>query len=417
MNSNIISNLTTETYNSKNVKANSLPSNTASKSTEGDTSFKDALSKREGENDSKESRLDVNASNTVNQTLIEELPIIGQVVAQTNTDTLEKSENGRHFVSSNEPTKSISVPIQTSSVQTIIDNDDGREKNSTSERSHLSSNPHNEAETPAINFRSGVVGGDVKPSNTIKSSISANNSVMDVKSEATIKTLNESTESNTQTSDSTRKTINNQLPNVASNQASLDVTDEKPTTNKVYNEKSLQVEQTSNLLSNRSTGDEFITLQGVETQGTPQRDFHFTSRHYFLSNMVSRSGQDIAREAHDVKDGEKREIKVTIRPNHLGELKIEISKEAGKTNVSIITSNESVTNYLNLHKGEILSEAEKTLRSMDSNTSGGGGSKQGDNKENDQPIHSHNESPNDESARLGENHLTNIILNITGSQE
>lgn len=92
------------------------------------------------------------------------------------------------------------------------------------------------------------------------------------------------------------------------------------------------------------------------------------ANHTFINNL-----KNITTEVSEKLElGDKKELRIIVRPSHLGEIKVEIQKGIDGVKMSIVTSSEAVSNLLNQYKSEIMSEASKGLAGF-----GGGSSFEG----------------------------------------
>ncbi len=69
--------------------------------------------------------------------------------------------------------------------------------------------------------------------------------------------------------------------------------------------------------------------------------------------------------------GDKKELRITVRPNYLGEIKLEVQKSVDGIRLSVVTSSDVVSNLLNQHKSEIMAEANREYSDSSGSWSGG----------------------------------------------
>lgn len=97
------------------------------------------------------------------------------------------------------------------------------------------------------------------------------------------------------------------------------------------------------------------------------------------NNLINRLKEITKEVSEKLELGDKKELRITVRPSHLGEIKLEIQKSIDGVKLSVVTSSDVVSNLLNQHKSEILAEAlreytESSEQFMDGDGDGSKGS-------------------------------------------
>lgn len=88
------------------------------------------------------------------------------------------------------------------------------------------------------------------------------------------------------------------------------------------------------------------------------------------NNLKKELNKVLSSEAEKLEIGNRKEIKITVRPSYLGEIKIDMQKNADGVKILIVASNENVSNLLTQHKSDILAEAERFIGDGDSSSNG-----------------------------------------------
>lgn len=94
-----------------------------------------------------------------------------------------------------------------------------------------------------------------------------------------------------------------------------------------------------------------------------------------LSRLISDLKNMVSKESEKVEVGDKKELKITVRPSVLGEIKIEMAKSHDGIKMLIVASNDNVSNLLSQYRDEIVDAAEKGMSS--------GGNGQSENNSSD----------------------------------
>ncbi|WP_210498674.1 hypothetical protein [Vibrio crassostreae] len=108
----------------------------------------------------------------------------------------------------------------------------------------------------------------------------------------------------------------------------------------------------------------------------PEKDFTINT-----NNLKKELNKVLSAEAEKLEIGNRKEIKITVRPSYLGEIKIDMQKNADGMKILIVASNENVSNLLTQHKSDILAEAGRFTGDGDSS---GNGESQNDNSSHEQ---------------------------------
>lgn len=106
--------------------------------------------------------------------------------------------------------------------------------------------------------------------------------------------------------------------------------------------------------------------------------------------------------------GERKELRITVRPAYLGEIKIELVRNVEGIKMAIIASSEAVSNYLNQHRSEILEEASRGMSGF-TDTQGESGSDEQSHQKSNLNSLSDGEEPVDEPVVIEEVSIRNSI--------
>lgn len=144
-------------------------------------------------------------------------------------------------------------------------------------------------------------------------------------------------------------------------------------------------------ITNIKDGVETVSLNFEKVNG--ERAIRKHPNYDFINNL-----KNISREVSEKLElGDKKELRITVRPSHLGEIKVEIQKGIDGVKMSIVTSSEAVSNLLNQYKSEIMSEASKGLAGF-----GGDSSFEGSGDETDGSEQPSTSSAFDESSEYSD---------------